>query len=124
MKNTTATTGTNRTTTLDRRVWDSVVADALATTANSPRWQHAIERAVREIDNRVLVHFDGEAVLILSSSGEVYRSNGNCVRESFGKPDVPCPAFAHNQACWHRATARLLKRYFEVLESNQLQEAA
>ncbi len=124
MKNTTPTIGTNRTTTLNRAIWDSVVADALSATAQSPRWQHAIERAVREVDARTLIHFDGDAVLIFSPSGEIYRSNGVCILEAFGKPDELCPAFKRSQACWHRAVARLLKRYFEVLESNQERLAA
>jgi hypothetical protein len=50
------------------------------------------------------MHFDGDALLVLSESGEIYRANGAC----------QCKAYANSQPCWHRAAARLVKRYNET----------
>jgi hypothetical protein len=50
------------------------------------------------------MHIDGDALLILSGSNEIYRANGTC----------QCKAFSHGQPCWHRAAARLIERYNEA----------
>ena len=71
---------------------------------NSLRWQTAIAKAKRQIEDNPYLHFDGEALLILSDSNEIYRANGTC----------QCKAFRNNQPCWHRAAARLVKRYNEA----------
>ena len=70
----------------------------------SKRWQHAIAKAVGQLRDNPYVHFDGEALLILSDSNEIYSANGTC----------QCPAFEKGFPCWHRAAARLVKRYFEA----------
>ncbi|MET0466768.1 MAG: SWIM zinc finger family protein [Chitinophagaceae bacterium] len=51
------------------------------------------------------MHFDGHALLILSDSNEIYTANGTC----------QCKAFQNGRRpCWHRAAARLVKRYTEA----------
>jgi hypothetical protein len=50
------------------------------------------------------MHIDGDALLILSGSNEIYRANGTC----------QCKAFSHGHPCWNRAAARLVKRYMEA----------
>ena len=50
------------------------------------------------------VYHDGDVLLVLSESGEIYRVNGVC----------QCKAFANGQPCWHRAAARLIERYNET----------
>ncbi len=71
---------------------------------NSLRWQTAIAKAKRQIEDNPYLHFDGEALLILSDSNEIYRANGTC----------QCRAYVNGQPCWHRAAARLVKRYNEA----------
>ncbi len=71
---------------------------------NSLRWQTAIAKAKRQIEENPFMHFDGDALLILSDSNEIYRANGTC----------QCRAYVNGQPCWHRAAARLVKRYNEA----------
>ena len=71
---------------------------------NSLRWQTAIAKAKRQIEENPFMHFDGDALLILSDSNEIYRANGIC----------QCRAYVNDQPCWHRAAARLVKRYNEA----------
>lgn len=71
---------------------------------NSLRWQTAIVKAKRQIEDNPFIHFDGEALLILSDSNEIYRANGTC----------QCRAYVKGQPCCHRAAARLVKRYNEA----------
>ncbi len=70
---------------------------------NSLRWQTAIAKAKRQIEDNPFMHFDGDALLILSDSNEIYRANGVC----------QCKAYEKGFPCWHRAAARLVKRYME-----------
>ena len=67
------------------------------------RWETAIAKAVSQLRDNPMMHFDGEALLILSDSNEIYSANGVC----------QCKAYASGQPCWHRAAARLVRRYFE-----------
>ena len=71
---------------------------------NNLRWQTAIAKAKVQIESNPYLHFDGDALLILSDSNEIYRANGIC----------QCRAFRNGQPCWHRAAARLVKRYNEA----------
>ena len=80
-----------------------VAQEAFDRAQGSGRWQKAIARAVEQIRENPYIHFDGDAALILSTSNEIYRANGKC----------QCKAFAKGQPCWHRAAARLSKRYAE-----------
>ncbi len=71
---------------------------------SSLRWQMAIAKARREIEDNPYLHYDRHALLILSPSGEIYSANGTC----------QCKAYMNNQPCWHRAAARLVERYNEA----------
>ncbi len=67
------------------------------------RWQMAVARAKQELESNPFIHFDGDALLILSPSNEIYRANGTC----------QCKAFKNRQPCWHRAAARIVERYHQ-----------
>jgi hypothetical protein len=82
-----------------------VVREAFDKVSGSRRWQAAIVRAKQQLEENPYMHFDGHALLILSSSGEIYNANGAC----------QCKAYANGQPCWHRAAARLVERYIQTL---------
>jgi hypothetical protein len=82
---------------------NEVIQEAFDRT-DSLRWQVAITKAKQEIEENPYIHLDGDALLILSPSGEIYSANGTC----------QCKAYVNNQPCWHRAAARLVKRYMEA----------
>ena len=71
---------------------------------DSRRWQTAIARAWKEFQTNPYLDWQDNALLILSPSNEIYRANGTC----------QCRAFSNGQPCWHRAAARLVKRYGET----------
>jgi len=81
-----------------------VVNRAKIDAATSPRWLHAIERAVQELDWNPYIARQDDHVLIGSPSGQSYCVNRVC----------QCPAFANGQPCWHRAAARLVQRHDEA----------
>jgi hypothetical protein len=87
---------------LDQKRIEMVTEEAFNKTSNL-RWQMAITKAKVELEANPYMHYDGDALLILSPSGEIYSANGAC----------QCKAFANNKPCWHRAAARLVKRYME-----------
>lgn len=89
---------------IDQGRMQQVIQEAFDKVSGSRRWQTAIARAKREIEENPYLHFDGRALLILSSSGEIYSANGTC----------QCKAYANRQPCWHRAAARLVQRYNET----------
>ncbi|HLL73593.1 MAG TPA: hypothetical protein VK363_19300 [Pyrinomonadaceae bacterium] len=69
------------------------------------RWQTAIVKAKQQLESNPYIHDEGDALLILSPSNEIYRANGTCqclAHSKFGTP------------CWHRAAFRLVKRYAET----------
>jgi hypothetical protein len=68
------------------------------------RWETAIVKAKAQLEENPYMHFDGQSLLILSPSGEIYSANGVC----------QCKAYRRGQPCWHRAAARLVKRYMEA----------
>jgi hypothetical protein len=89
---------------LDQNKLQEIVEKAF-NAAGSRRWEVAIVKAKQQIESNPYMHFDGDALLILSpESSEIYRANGTC----------QCKAFTHGQPCWHRAAARLVKRYNET----------
>ena len=65
------------------------------------RWQTAIAKAKQQLESNPFLHFDGEALLILSDSNEIYRANGSC----------QCRAFMNHQPCWHRAIYKIVANY-------------
>ena len=57
------------------------------------RWQTASAKAKQQLESNPFLRFDGDALLILSDSNEIYLADG--------------------QPCWHRAAARIVARYNE-----------
>jgi hypothetical protein len=88
---------------LNQETMRQVIQEAFEKTS-SLRWQMAIAKARREIEDNPYLHYDGHALIILSESNEIYSANGTC----------QCKAFAHGQPCWHRAAARIVQRYNET----------
>jgi hypothetical protein len=88
---------------LDQNKMQQVAQEAFNKISGNRRWELAIAKAKAQLESNPYMHFDGESLLILSPSGEIYSANGSC----------QCRAFANNQPCWHRAAARLIQRYNE-----------
>jgi hypothetical protein len=89
-------------------IFEGVIERAKHATGGESRWINAINRAVREIDSNPYMHWQGTAMLIQSStSDEIYTANGTC----------QCRAYELHQACWHRASARLWRRYLEAVNA-------
>lgn len=89
---------------IDQNRMSEVIQQAFDKAQGSKRWQTAIAKAKSEIEGNPFMHFDGDALLILSPSNEIYRANGTC----------QCKAYMQGFPCWHRAAARLVKRYMET----------
>ncbi len=85
---------------IDQNRMQEVIQEAFDKTDNR-RWQTAIAKAKAQLESNPYLHFDGEALLILSDSNEIYRANGTC----------QCKAYEKGFPCWHRAAARLVERY-------------
>jgi hypothetical protein len=81
-----------------------VIREAFDKAAGQKRWQNAIARAKVEIENNVFMAWQNDSLLILSASNEIYEANGTC----------QCKAYLKGQPCWHRAAARLVRRYNET----------
>lgn len=82
----------------------NVIQEAFDRVSGNRRWETAIAKAKAELESNPYMHFDGQSLLILSPSGEIYTANGSC----------QCKAYSNGQPCWHRAAARLVKRYNEA----------
>ena len=89
---------------IDEAKLQEVAQAAFDKAEGSKRWQNAIAKAVGQLRENPMMHFDGEALLILSDSNQIYSANGVC----------QCKAFEKGFPCWHRAAARLVRRYFEA----------
>lgn len=72
--------------------------------AGDRRWETAIARARRQIEENPYLHWDGRTLLVLSPSGNLYNAGSAC----------QCKSYMNRQPCWHRAAARLLERYSEA----------
>ena len=90
--------------TLDRSTLDQIIATALKDAAAHPRWIVAIGRAALELDQNPWIERGDHGLIIGSPSGTCYAANGIC----------QCTAFHYGQPCWHRAAARLVRRYHEA----------
>jgi hypothetical protein len=90
---------------IDQSRLEQVTQEAFDRVSGNRRWETAIVKAKQQIESNPYLHFDGNSLLILSPSGEIYTANGSC----------QCKAFASHQPCWHRAAARLVQRYNEKL---------
>ena len=89
---------------VDQNRMEQVIQEAFNKVSGSRRWQTAIAKAKRELEENPYMHFDGIGLLILSASGEIYHANSSC----------QCKAYTNGQPCWHRAAARLVQRYNET----------
>ena len=89
---------------LDQERLQTVTQEAFDKVSGNRRWETAIAKAKLQLEENPYISIDDDALLILSPSGEIYRSNGVC----------SCKAFQNGQPCWHRAAARLVKRYNET----------
>jgi hypothetical protein len=81
-----------------------VAQEAFNRVSGNPRWETAIVKAKQQLESNPYMHFDGQSLLILSPSGEIYTANCSC----------QCKAYRNGQPCWHRAAARLIERYNET----------
>ena len=90
---------------LDTAILAIIVAAAKEAAAQYPRWLNAIERAARELETNAWIERGDHGLVIASPSGNVYTANGAC----------QCTAYAYGNACWHRAAARLVRRYDEYV---------
>jgi hypothetical protein len=89
---------------IDQDRMQQVAQEAFNRVSGNRRWETAIAKAKAELESNPYMHFDGQSLLILSASGEIYSANGTC----------QCEAYRHGQPCWHRAAARLVERYNEI----------
>ena len=89
---------------LDTTKLQQVAQEAFDKVSGHRRWETAIAKAKVQLEENPFMHFDGEALLILSPSNEIYRANGTC----------QCKAYMQGFPCWHRAAARLVQRYRET----------
>ncbi len=83
---------------------EQIIQQAFDRASGNRRWETAIVKAKRMIEENPYMTFDDETLLVLSESNEIYEANGAC----------QCKAYRSNQPCKHRAAPRLLKRYFET----------
>ncbi len=81
-----------------------VIQQAFDRVVGNRRWENAIVKAKQQLESNPYMHFDGGSLLVLSESGEIYQANSAC----------QCKAYSKGQPCWHRAAARLVKRYNET----------
>lgn len=91
------------------KLFAEVVEAAKHKTLGEERWVVAIDRAAEEIRTNPMMHWQAasQSMLIQSpTSAEVYEANGHC----------GCKAAEFKKACWHRAAARLWKRYLEAMQ--------
>lgn len=77
-----------------------------AAIARAPQMARQIEVAAENLIRNPYIHDDGDALLILSDSGNIYRA------KSAGKGyNCQCKASQHGQSCWHRLADRLYRLY-------------
>lgn len=89
---------------IDQDRMKQVAQEAFDKVYGNQRWETAIVKAKAQLEANPYIHFDGHALLILSPSGEIYSANGT----------GQCKAFSKGHPRWHRAAARLVKRYNET----------
>ena len=89
---------------IDQTKLEEITQEAFDKVTGNRRWETAIVKAKQQIESNPYLHIDGDALLILSPSNEIYRANGAC----------QCKAYEKGFPCWHRAAARLVRRYSET----------
>lgn len=97
---------------INREVLAAVAADALAKlnpeSRDGKRWANAIGKAVATIEQnaRMVYDLNAAALHIQGSKGARYTANGVC----------QCEAYNGGFPCYHRAAARLIQRYLEIVQ--------
>ncbi len=82
------------------------VCKAKAAAKGETSWVRAIEKAAEQVHDNPYISETENGLLVLSATGgEIYHANGKC----------QCKAYARGMACWHRAAAKLVKRYREAV---------
>ena len=56
----------------------TVAQEAFDKVSGNRRWETAIAKATMQLEENPYMHLEGEELLILSPSGEIYRSKGTC----------------------------------------------
>jgi hypothetical protein len=92
----------------NQQKFNATVKEALTKSANFPRWQNAIGKAVAQIElhGEFMTWMpETKSLLIWSQdSNDIHAANGVC----------DCEAFKRGFPCWHRAAARLVRLYMEA----------
>lgn len=83
-----------------------VIQQASARVAGDSRWHTAIDKARRHFETNPYLHWDGRELLVLSDSNNIYVAGRAC----------QCESYRRRNPCWHRAAARLLRRYYERVD--------
>jgi hypothetical protein len=97
---------------INREVLAEVAVDALAKlnpeTKDGQRWTRAIAKAVATIEQNPQMVYDlrSASLEIVGSKGTRYTANGIC----------QCEAYNGGYPCYHRAAARLIQRYLEIVQ--------
>lgn len=89
---------------LDAERLGRVAQAAFDKVAGDQRWEVAIAKARRQIEENPYLKWDGRTLLVLSPSGGLYEAGRIC----------QCVSFMNRRPCWHRAAARLIQRYHEA----------
>ena len=82
-----------------------VAQAAFDSVAGDRRWEVAIAKAKRQIEVNPYMHYEGDTLLVLTPSNMIYRAGRSC----------QCKSYLQGRPCWHRAAARLMRRYVESL---------
>lgn len=91
---------------LNTEIFENIVETAKTNADTSPRWIKAIDKAAEYLVDLSWVEWDGYELIVVScQSNEIYTANSVC----------QCKAYENGNPCWHRAAARLMKRYDEAM---------
>jgi hypothetical protein len=94
---------------LDTELLAKVTLAAFDRVAGDRRWEVAIVKARRQIEENPFLHWDGRRLLVLSPSGGLYEAGRIC----------QCLSYLNRRPCWHRAAARLIQRYEEEVNVHE-----
>ena len=98
---------------INQEIFDAVTTQAKEIVQQhgelTDRWFTAIEKAVAEIESNPFMHYDTEQqhlILLSQVTNKTYETNETC----------QCKAYYVGNPCYHRAAARLLRRYYEEIK--------
>jgi hypothetical protein len=74
---------------IDQDKMQQVAQESFNKVSGNRRWETAIAKAKAQLETNPYMHFDGQSLLILSPSGEIYTANGTCQCKAF-KSGQPC----------------------------------